>query len=289
MVETCPVCGASVSFMAHHPEADLYRCRTCSHPFTDLASVAKENYQNSYFDQDHQRWFEHPNTPLFARLAQLIPKGASVLDVGCGRGDFLRYLRSARPDLDLTGVDLFDNPETAGIRFYVGDFLALDFRRKFDCVVSLAVIEHVADIRGFVNRMRDLAVPGGTVAVMTLDESSLLYGLARIGRRVGVPVAFNRLYSAHHLHHFTGRSLRHLIERAGFDVHDHFTHNAPLEAIDIPVKRRSVERVFRAGMWLVVRVGEWTGKSYLQTIICRKPSALLPLAAIDVESSSASA
>lgn len=273
----CPVCGDPVSFLARHPEADLYRCRSCSHPFSDPASVARERYQNDYFEHDHKRWFEHPNTPLFARLERLIPSGASVLDVGCGRGDFLRYLSRMRPDLHLAGVDLFKNPETPGITFYTGDFLTIGFGKKFNAVISLAVIEHVADIRAFVARMRDLAVPGGTVAVMTLDESSLLYALAKIGRRVGVPLAFNRLYSAHHLHHFTRRSLRHLLERAGFEVRSQFSHNAPLEAIDIPVKTPAVERVFRAGMWIIVHLGEWTGKSYLQTIICERKAAQSPL------------
>src|SRR5580692_9920567 len=59
-------------------------------------------------------------------------------------GRFLWHLRKIRPDLALTGVDLAANR------------------------VSLAVIEHVADIRAFVDRLWQLAKPAGTVTTRTV-------------------------------------------------------------------------------------------------------------------------
>jgi len=269
---TCPICNAPASFMAKHPEAHLYRCKVCSHPFSDPGSVDEERYEGEYFASHHKRWFDHPNTPLFDRIADALPHGASVLDVGCGRGDFLRYLRSIRPDLILAGVDLSENQAAEGINFYRGDFLATNFGRKFDAVVSLAVIEHISNIQAFAHRIRDLTAPGGNVVVMTLNESSILYALAKAGKNVGVPLAFNRLYSRHHLHHFTRRSLRILLERSGLHVKLEFTHNAPLTAIDIPVKAQALDTILRAAMWSVCKAGDWTGTAYLQTIICDKPT-----------------
>jgi hypothetical protein len=142
-------------------------------------------------------------------------------------GRFLWHLRKIRPDLALTGVDLAANR------------------------VSLAVIEHVADIRAFVDRLWQLAKPAGTVTIVTLNEDSLLYGLARLGKRWGVPLAFNRLYSRHHLHHFTRKSLRTVLQAGGLQIESEIVHNAPLAAIDIPVKSRTAEAVLRSGMWMV--------------------------------------
>jgi len=102
----CPLCGAASLFYARHPEAELYRCPSCTHCFTRLDTVQIEEYRDNYFYEDHQRWFENPNFTLFERIAETIPKEASVLDAGCGRGDFLRHLCKIRPDLTLTGVDL---------------------------------------------------------------------------------------------------------------------------------------------------------------------------------------
>jgi SAM-dependent methyltransferase len=269
--------------MATHADGDLYRCVACSHCFSDPNLTDLPTYSPDYFEKEHQRWFENPNVGLFAAIASTFPTGASVLDAGCGRGDFLRYVRSIRPDLTLTGIDLSPNNDVLGIRFLRGDFLQISIDRRFDAVVSLQVIEHVPDIRRFVERLRDLTRPGGTVTVSTVNESSLMYGLARTGQRVGVPLAFNRLYSRQHLHHFTRRSLRRLLEQCSFQIESAFAHNAPLAAIDIPVKSRLADTILRSGMWLVCKAGDATGTSYLQTITCRAPVVAASRASGSVE------
>ena len=78
--------------------------------------------------------------------------------------------------------------------------------------------------------------------------------------------AFNRLYSKHHLNHFTPRSLRLLLESANIRVKETIVHNAPFAAIDVP----EPEFVFRAAMLGICAAGALTGTSYLQTVIGEK-------------------
>jgi 2-polyprenyl-3-methyl-5-hydroxy-6-metoxy-1,4-benzoquinol methylase len=279
MNPSCPICGSSSTSLPKHPEGELYRCQRCTHAFTLPESIrAPEEYASSYFENDHKCWFEFPNVALFKRIAAIIPRGASVLDVGCGRGDFLRFLRKTRQDLKLTGIDLTLNEHAEGIRFLRGDFFQADTGGPFDFVASLAVIEHVPDVADFVKRLRGLVRPGQPVAVMTLNESSVLYALARAGRSIGVPIAFNRLYSSHHLHHFTPSSLRFLFTTAGYSIRAHFDHNAPLKAMDIPVKSKIGDTVLRSALWLTWRIGDVTRRRYLQTIVCLAPSTQAPSA-----------
>jgi hypothetical protein len=106
---------------------------------------------------------------------------------------------------------------------------------------------------------------------MTLNESSLVFALARTGKRVGVPRAFDRLYSRHHLHHFTRNSLRALMEGYGLEIESDVTHNAPFAAIDIPITNRIVGAILRSGMWVLCQIGDATGRAYLQTVSCRNP------------------
>ena len=267
---SCTVCDAPAAFMARHADGDLYRCTACTHCFSDPGLTDLPGYDAEYFEVDHERWFAHPNTELFDRIAASLPHGTSVLDVGCGRGDFLRHLRRVRPDLHLTGIDFYPNPDADGIRFVRGNFLTTAFDGRFDAVVSLQVIEHVADVKAFVDRLRNLATPNAIVAVSTVNESSLLYGLARTGNRLGVPIAFNRLYSRQHLHHFTRKSLKTLLQRAGLRIESDIVHNAPLAAIDIPVSGQLADAVLRSGMWVVCKAGDVTRRAYLQTVICRE-------------------
>ena len=274
-VKTCPICHDVARFEAKHPDADIFRCCRCTHAFSDPDSMPiQEAYDDVYFYQTHRRWFEHPNASLFKQISDSIPQGSSVLDVGCGRGDLLRFLRSRRPDLQLTGVDFSAN-SAEGIRFLQGDVLTLDIPERFDYVIALAVIEHVPDCFAFANRLRQLASPRGAVVVMTINESSVLYGLARAGRALGINLAFNRLYSRHHLHHFTRQSLCKVLESCGLKVSKQIMHNAPLRAMDMPVRNTAMEAVLRVGVWAVFMAGAITSKTYQQTAICSPlPNAL---------------
>ncbi len=270
----CPICGFHVQAMPKHPEAELFRCCRCTHAFSRPESICDpETYRDSYFDEQHKRWFEHPNIELFERLASFIPQGAAVLDVGCGKGDFLRFLRSIRPDLRLCGIDLSANVDEEGVRFLRADILGAEIDERFDAVVSLAVIEHVPDVKGFVQRLWALAKPQGIVIAMTLNDSSLLYALARAARRVGVSLAFDRLYSKHHLHHFTRDSLRAAFARPGFSIDRAFDHDAPIEAMDIPVKSSVADAILRSGLTVIWKAARLVRRSYLQTIICTTRAA----------------
>jgi hypothetical protein len=103
---------------------------------------------------------------------------------------------------------------------------------------------------------------------MTLNESSLLYRFARALRSIGVTSAFVRLYSKHHIHHFTARSLEKLLTSQGLELKERIFHNAPLAGIDIPSSNLLVDGVLRAVMWGICLVGDLTNTSYLQTMIC---------------------
>ena len=57
-----------------------------------------EEYTPEYYEETHRNWFANPNFALFRWIEHQLPAEIrSVLDVGCGRGDFLKFLRRQRP------------------------------------------------------------------------------------------------------------------------------------------------------------------------------------------------
>ena len=269
----CPVCDTLAPVMGNHPDAILHRCRRCTHCFSVLKGKQREQYSAQYYEEEHRRWFENPNFGLFERITALILRGGetrSVLDVGCGMGDFLRYLAKVQPGLALTGIELTDVPPAAGIRFYKGDILTTPIEGHFDVVVSLAVIEHVSEVRAFARRLVSLCRPGGLICVMTVNEASLLYDLARGLQWLGHPQGFNRLYSRHHVNHFTVRSLAELLGREGLTPERVFMHNGLLAATDIPASSRLVGGILRVGVGAIMALGWACGRMYLQTAIYRR-------------------
>lgn len=230
-------------------------------------------YSADYYEEAHRNWFAHPNFRLFRWIERQLPGNIeSLVDVGCGRGHFLEFLHHQRPHLRLVGVDLSSNSSRKGIEFHCGDILDLELG-DFDAVVSLATIEHVADVASFAARLYTLCKPGGMVVVMTLDDGSVLYRAARVARRFGMPIAFNRLYSVHHLHHFTMNSLAQLLGGNGLPIARTLHHSIPIQAVDVPIKNIFVRHLFLGAAAVLLALGDVTGRSYLQTVVAIRPVA----------------
>ena len=81
---------------------------------------------------------------LYKEMLKLLPRhpSGSLLDIGCGRGDFIA--RASEAGWKAEGVDLiaWENPSDLSIR--VGDFPTMDFPQDhYDVITAWAVLEHV--------------------------------------------------------------------------------------------------------------------------------------------------
>jgi len=280
----CPAClsDAYGQEATDHPEVVLWHCRTCRHRWSELKPGQQaEPYDADYFEQTHRRWFQNPDLGLFKKLRDLMkntPSGASVLDVGCGNGAFLRYLAGTTNSTRLVGVDLVSNDDTDRITFIQGRLETLTLDEQYDLVTSLAVIEHVEDLPAFMQFAVDHCKPGGCIAVMTVNDGGLLYSIARFLRRAGLSAAaFDRLYSKHHIHHFNSQSLRALCRRAGLEIVSGRSHNPPLAAVDVPDQGGVAMFVNRVAVAAIFSLSRVFKGGFLQTVVCRKPAASGPV------------
>jgi 2-polyprenyl-3-methyl-5-hydroxy-6-metoxy-1,4-benzoquinol methylase len=269
----CPVCDTPSPRESSFQDVVLHRCPLCDHCFTDVSTLEFQGEYDEEWEALHQNWFENPNVALFEFIADTIRSykpDAKVLDVGAGRGELLEHLWDALPQATLTGLDISLSPDVEGVEVVVDDIATVDFGdRRWDVVTSLATIEHLDDVQRFARRLKELTVPGGLVIVMTNNERSIPYDVARAARRVGNNVIFERLYDRHHLNHFNTTSLRALFQRADFDVLQLWRHNIPLAAVDMP--REST--ILRIGVGATFVLGRGTGRTFLQTLVLRAPSA----------------
>jgi 2-polyprenyl-3-methyl-5-hydroxy-6-metoxy-1,4-benzoquinol methylase len=232
-----------------------------------------EEYQSDYFTADHENWFRNANVRLFERIYMSISKDIeerSVIDVGCGKGDFLRYLRQRSETFILSGVDLTDNPPDENIDFIQGDFLKMKFDKQYDVITSFAVIEHIVDVQEFIGQLAKICKPGGIIIVMTLNDRSILYQVSCFLNKIGFTLPFNRLYSKHHVHHFNVSSLERLVSVSGLKIDELYKHNIPVKAVDMPASSVFRELILKLGVWGTFALGSLMGRTYLQTIFCRK-------------------
>jgi SAM-dependent methyltransferase len=263
----CPVCDSPAPPEASFDDVVLHRCIRCDHCFTDVESLEHLGAYDSEWEALHEGWFANPNVSLFALVARTIARHkeeASVIDIGCGRGELLSYLRERNPRLSLTGLDAALQPEIEGVEVIRADINAVDFgERRWDVAVSLATIEHIADVRTFASRLRSLLVPRGLAIVATNNERSIPYDVARVFRKIRYDVPFERLYDRHHLNHFNVKSLRTLMVRSGFRPIRLHRHNIPLAAVDMPKE----SALLKLGVWGTFALGRLTGRTFFQTLV----------------------
>ncbi len=241
----------------------------------------QEKYNDDYYLKAHKNWFNYPNYRLFnfiyKKLLKLLGnEQIQLLDVGCGKGDFLNYIAAKNSTAELFGIDLTHNQHPR-IHFIRGDFLQEKIEEKietkFNVICNLAVIEHIDNPHLFVQKLNSLLQPGGFLFISTINSNSLIYRIARMLKKVGIRVAHDRLYSHHHLQHYTNRSLKRLMEMNGFDLLLQKNHNYPIKALDVPKSNFLVEKFYKLVVWFIFLVSSALGCGTLQTIICRKRNA----------------
>src|SRR3954452_3195284 len=91
--------------------------------------------------------------------ADAIPDGASVLDVGCGSGEFLDYLMSRRPNATPTACDFSEKAIGLSERKGFADSFKLDLSREdipglYDYVTCFEVLEHIPNAEEALVRLR---------------------------------------------------------------------------------------------------------------------------------------
>ncbi len=115
-----------------------------------------------------------------------VPKGARVLDVGCGVGRWSRRL--ARRGATVTGIDLSptmiaqarQRASAEGLgdrcRFETQDLSALEAGDTFDLLLGVTVLQHILDplaLREAVRRMTAHLAPGGRMVLLEARPTRL--------------------------------------------------------------------------------------------------------------------
>jgi 2-polyprenyl-6-hydroxyphenyl methylase/3-demethylubiquinone-9 3-methyltransferase len=115
-------------------------------------------------------------------------EGLSLLDIGCGGG--LLSEPMARMGFKVLGADASEKNVKTAAAHAAG--LGIDYRATtaealaaeglaFDVVLNMEVVEHVADLEGYLAACARLVRPGGLSFVATLNKTLKSLALAKIG------------------------------------------------------------------------------------------------------------
>ncbi|NNL65150.1 MAG: class I SAM-dependent methyltransferase [Myxococcales bacterium] len=166
---------------------DFLRCDACGVVFIDpvpsdrLAEIYPDNYYAYASDAESvpervKRWLDRRR---YRKLLRALPGDAlSVLDVGGGDGIQLDLAREADPRVSFSQlVDLdpraVERARDRGHAAHCGPVEGFASQRRFDLVILLNLIEHVADPGALLRKVRGLLSERGRILIQTPNTDSL--------------------------------------------------------------------------------------------------------------------
>lgn len=192
---SCPLCGDLATEVFAHARDVEYRtssavytyrrCLRCAAVFLDSPPVhrLREIYPPSYYSLHSfrsggetslaLRIKERLDARLFRSLLRdLSGEKLAVLDVGGGTGWLLSVIRRTDPRVALTHeVDLDDSArpaaEAAGHIFHCTPVEDFETEQRFDLILLLNILEHVANPGAVLARMARLLTPNGRILIKT--------------------------------------------------------------------------------------------------------------------------
>ena len=192
--EPAVVDGFTAFAPAHAAEGPGFR----EELFGALAEVEAESF-----------WFRARSELVLWALRTYFPDCQRFMEIGCGTGFVLAGIRSANPEMELCGSEVF----SAGLAFaakrvpdarlYQMDARSIPFTAEFDVIGALDVLEHIDDDERVISEVARALRPGGGFLI-TVPQHPSLWSVQDD--------------AAGHVRRYTARTLRRRIEAAGFEV-----------------------------------------------------------------------
>ncbi len=238
----CPLCqGRSATPIWREGDHSIVRCAACklmqAHPLAELPLA---------YDEDYYRDGHHVENPLrrelfterFNTVIGQAPSGGTILDIGCGTGDFLRVCHDH--GWDTVGVDVSPfaaqiTRERTGGEAHHGRIQELDLGdERFDVVHMHHMFEHVADPLDVLRHVYKLMKPQGRLVIEVPNERNLINIVQKLHGRQMLPSD----KPPTHLLFFEEGTLLRTVRTAGFEIDS-------IDQMDLTTEaRRQIYRYF---------------------------------------------
>ena len=197
-IRKCPLCGNNSKKTNSFPykiifngiNFNYYKCRECKtvyvDPVPDEETFALLYAKDTYHDGNYNNKTTYSMTGLLDRY---LDKGSTILDYGCGLGDFLLFARNSfipfGVEFDSDAANFASKVSSCKV-WTSNNFFSLPIKQKFDAIYLGDVLEHLPDPEEVIRKLFKNLKPGGVLFVEGPLEAniSLVYLAALIFGRI---------------------------------------------------------------------------------------------------------
>lgn len=214
-------------------DVTLAQCRGCGLVFNATFDPALIPYDENYENRQcfSPAFGAHLETLAHALTQRNRLNGGRILEVGCGKGDFLRLLCQVASAGGVgydTSYEARPEPEPAGLSFHARYVGAADITQPFQAVICRHVVEHVPEIGAFLRDLHAIAVAAGD-PVVVLETPRFEWIVEQLS-------LWDVFYE--HCNYFPTTTLAHLCRLAGFRVVRHrAVFGGQYQALELKVAR----------------------------------------------------
>jgi len=209
----CPVCLSWDHKIIFEKDGYSYSiCKTCGYVFQALRNTKEHHEKLPYCTQrDYEKHSKNRAKYILKFCNNFVPKTTKlrILDIGCGRGGVMKYVKESLSNSYALGytLDMNEKPFDKKLKIVYQNIedIKEDLHSKYDFVIMAHVAEHFYDpFKAMCNTRR------------LMSDNSILY--------VEVPsfdlgeIRSNPIFSPEHVSYFTKNSLTNLLNISGFEV-----------------------------------------------------------------------
>lgn len=207
-----------ISYLFTDKEIYLNECAECGLLFYSPSVIGDDRYYNII---QKNSWYYRAEKEEYNYASSHIKPRDTVLDIGCGIGSFSKYI----PFANFTGLEFSSEAVNTGLRNgikIVNESIeehSTKNESKYDIVSTFQVLEHISNIKEFIQKAAVCIKPGGKLIIAVPSDESYIKFLSNA--ILNMP--------PHHISRWTDRALINLSKVISLDLV--IIHHEKLESI----------------------------------------------------------
>lgn len=163
------------SFFNNIQTISLYKCLESGYRFYHPYIAGDGNFYKELSKFD---WYYMPLKWEHRKSFEFLKSNDNILEIGCGEGGFLEYIKEKNNTINTTGLELNLDAQKKACKKGLNvssenmEQHSVKFPSHYDIVCSFQVLEHIAEVKPFISQQIDCLKSGGKLIIAVPDNDS---------------------------------------------------------------------------------------------------------------------